>query len=70
MIKVKKSKLDAIQNETKKKNALRRLEQIDMECVRPLRAVLAGNKRQQDVDKLYMLDNEAEILREKLKGGL
>lgn len=40
-----------------------RLEQIDLESVRPLRAINSGNNSQSDIDKLSALDSEAETLR-------
>lgn len=43
-----------------------RLMQIDMDSVRPLRAILANTATQQDNDKLEALDAEAAILRAEL----
>lgn len=40
-----------------------RLERIDIESVRPLRAISNGADTQTDHDKLASLDNEAETLR-------
>lgn len=43
-----------------------RLAQIDLDSVRPLRAILANTATQQDSDKLAALDAEAESLRAEL----
>ena len=43
-----------------------RLAQIDLDTMRPLRAVLVGSATQYDHDKLAMLDAEAAILRSEL----
>lgn len=45
-----------------------RLAQIDIDSVRPLRAIAAGFSTQYDVDKLASLDEEAAILRAELAG--
>lgn len=43
-----------------------RLAQIDLDSVRPLRAILANTAAQQDRNKLEALDAEAAILRAEL----
>lgn len=40
-----------------------RLKEIDIESVRPLRAISNGNQTQFDIDKLAALDTEAATLR-------
>ena len=45
---------------------LARLDAIDAESTRPLRAVLAGAATQADTDKLAALDTEAAALRAEL----
>ena len=43
-----------------------RLAQIDIDSVRPLRAIIANTANQHDIDKLSALDEEAVLLREEL----
>lgn len=43
-----------------------RLAQIDIDSVRPLRAIIANTATQHDIDKLSALDEEAVLLREEL----
>ena len=42
------------------------LQRLDLESVRPLRAINAGTDTAEDRDKLTELDAEAEVLRQKL----
>ena len=44
-----------------------RLAQIDLDTMRPLRAVLVGAATQFDHDKLAALENEANALRQEMK---
>lgn len=46
------------------------LTQIDMDSVRPLRAVAAGTATDFDLQKLAELDAEAAVLRDELRGLL
>ena len=45
---------------------LSRLEQIDAESTRPLRAVMVGRATDEDHEKLQQLDTEADTLRSDL----
>lgn len=47
-------------------NILRRLQEIDMLSVRPLRAIAAGSQSEEDVDRLIAMDAEAASLRGQL----
>jgi hypothetical protein len=49
---------------------LSRLEQIDAESTRPLRAVLVGRATDADHEKLHKLDTEANTLRAELSNLL
>ncbi|MDR1163222.1 MAG: hypothetical protein LBM17_05220 [Candidatus Accumulibacter sp.] len=49
---------------------LSRLEEIDAESTRPLRAVMVGRATDADHEKLQMLDTEANTLRTELSGLL
>ena len=44
------------------------LQRLDLESVRPLRAINAGTDTEEDRDKLARLDAEAETLRNELSG--
>ena len=44
------------------------LQHLDLESVRPLRAINAGTDTAEDRDKLAELDAEAEVLRQELAG--
>lgn len=59
--------LDEQEAEARRAEIIDRLNQIDAESVRPLRAVLSDTATQTDTDKLAALAAEAEILRGELK---
>lgn len=52
--------------EFRKTEILQRLNEIDAETIRPLRAKLAGVSTEEDETKLIELETEAEKLREEL----
>ena len=52
--------------ERDRQEAINRLQEIDRESVRPLRAKIAGTHTQADTDKLAALEAEAETLRVKI----
>ncbi|WP_215782004.1 hypothetical protein [Paludibacterium sp. B53371] len=61
---------DASDRRTKRARAAEirvRLDQIDAESVRPLRAHIAGSATSEDEDKLKKLDVEAVVLRKELE---
>ena len=61
-------KIQAKQNAARAEEIKIRLEEIDGESVRPLRAAVTGTADDYDVKKLKELEAEAEELREELKG--
>lgn len=52
----------------RKTEIITRLQEIDIESVRALRATKIGRGSQADTDKLNMLEDEAEVLRIELAG--
>ena len=61
-------KIKAQQNAARKSEILARLAEIDLESIRPLRAVLTEAATDFDTQKLTALESEAAELREELKG--
>lgn len=62
-------KVQERQNAARKAEILKRLNEIDFESIRPLRAVLTETAEDYDRTKLEALENEAKELRTEL-GGL
>ena len=55
-----------IQNEQRSQDIKHRLSEIDIESIRPLRAMVDGSATEFDITKLANLEEEATILRKEL----
>jgi len=60
------TELDAIQAQKESQQAQARLDEIDKESIRALRAINTGTATQKDHDKLASLEAEVAILRQKI----
>lgn len=53
--------------ESRKKEIIAELAELDLKCIRPLRAIQAGTGTQDDEEKLAEIEDQAEQIRQQLK---
>ena len=68
MVVVNSLKLKQIKDAERKVEILKRLEEIDSEILRPLRAIVAKKNKEADDQKFSALEAEADALRTELRG--
>ena len=61
-------KVQAIANEKRVSEILKRLNEIDQESIRAVRAITVGLSTDEDIEKLNALETEAVSLRTELRG--